>query len=195
MDEPLPRRLKSEPLKLDIVEAAGRLLQAHGARVRVEDVVREAGVAKGVFFHYFPTWDDLLEAVRKRLVSEFDAAYPLPTEVEGPVDWPSLVEWQAGAFIDFTLSRRTIDEVLFHSDFAQRRPLADNAILRLSAVIRAGQEAEAFGPVDPEPTARLMFAAIHEAADAVAGGADRAAILAALQSLLRRGLSSSSDRA
>ena len=59
---------------------------------------------------------------------------------------------------------------------------------RLSAVISAGQEAEAFGPVDPEPTARLMFAAIDEAARAVAGGADRTATLAALQSLLRRAL-------
>lgn len=188
MGKPLRRRLQPEARKREIVEAAERLLQAHGSRVRVEDVVREAGVAKGTFFLYFPTWDDLLETVRQRLVSEFDAAYPLPTEALGPVDWPSLVARQAGAFIDFTLSRRGIGEAVFHSDFAERRPLADHAIVRLSAVIRAGQEALAFGPVDPEPTARLMFAAIHEAADAVAGGADRAAILAALQSLLRRTL-------
>jgi AcrR family transcriptional regulator len=188
MDKPLRRRLQPEARKLEIVEAAERLLQAHGSRVRVEDVVREAGVAKGTFFLYFPTWDDLLETVRQRLVSEFDTAHPLPTEVDGPVDWPGLVEGQAGAFIDFTISRRGIGEAVFHSDFAERRPLADHAIVRLSAVIRAGREAEAFGPVDPEPTARLMFAAIHEAADAVAGGADRAAILAALQSLLRRAL-------
>jgi AcrR family transcriptional regulator len=188
MDRPVRRRLSPEARKQEIVEAAERLLQAHGSRVRVEDVVREAGVAKGTFFLYFPTWDDLLETVRQRLVHEFDDAHPEPTEVEGPVDWPGLVESQAAAFIDFTLSRRGVGEALFHSDFAERRPLADNGVVRLCAVIRAGQEAGAFGPVDPEPTARLMFAAIHEAADAVAGGADRAAILASLQRLLRRAL-------
>jgi AcrR family transcriptional regulator len=188
MDKPLRRRLPPEARKLEIVEAAERLLQAHGARVRVEDVVREAGVAKGTFFLYFPTWDDLLETIRGRLVSEFDTAYPLPSEVAGPVDWPSLVETQASAFIDFTLSRRGLGEALFHTDFAERRPLADNAILRITAVIRAGQEAQAFGAVDPEPTARLLFAAIHEAADAVAAGGDRTAILAALRNLLRRTL-------
>ena len=189
MGKPVRRRLHPEARKREIVEAAERLLQTDGARVRVEDVVREAGVAKGTFFLYFPTWDDLLEAVRLRMVGEFDAAHPMPTEVGGaPVDWPRLVEHQACAFIDFTLSRRGIGEAVFHSDFAERRPLADNAILRLSAVIRAGQEAQAFGPVDPEPTARLLFAAIHEAADAVAEGGDRAAILAAVQSLLRRAL-------
>lgn len=188
MDKPQRRRLQPEARKREIVEAAERLLQAHGARVRVEDVVREAGVAKGTFFLYFPTWDDLLETVRQRLVAEFDAAYPLPTEVDGPVDWPAVVAAHAEGFIDFAAARQGIGQALFHSDFAERRTMADNAIVRLSAVIRAGQEAEAFGPVDPEPTARLMFAAIDEAGRAVAGGADRAAIVAALQTLLRRTL-------
>lgn len=188
MDKPLRRRLSPEVRKLEIVEAAERLLQAHGSRVRVEDVVREAGIAKGTFFLYFPSWDDLLETVRDRLVSEFDGAYPLPTEAEGPIDWPALVESQAGAFVDFTLSRRGVGEAVFHSDFAERRPLADHGIVRLAAVIRAGQEAEAFGPVDPDPTARLLFAAIHEAADAVAAGAERDAMVAALNTLLRRTL-------
>jgi AcrR family transcriptional regulator len=188
MGKPARRRLHPEARKLEIVEAAERLLQVHGSRVRVEDVVREAAVAKGTFFLYFPTWDDLLETVRQRLVSAFDAAHPLPTEVDGPVDWPSVVASQAAAFIDFASARQGIGEALFHSDFAERRTLADNAIVRLSAVIRAGQEAEAFGPVDPEPTARLVFAAIDEAARAVAGGADRAAILAALHSLIGRTL-------
>jgi AcrR family transcriptional regulator len=189
LDKPLRRRLHPEARKLEIVEAAERLLQAHGSRVRVEDVVREAGVAKGTFFLYFPTWDDLLAALRDRLVAQFDAAHPLPTEIDGPIDWPTLVERQAAAFVDFTASRQGLGEAIFHSDFAKRRPQADHAIVRLAAVIRAGQEAEAFGPVDPEPTARLLFAAIHEAADAVAGGADRVAMLAALRNLLRRTLS------
>jgi AcrR family transcriptional regulator len=188
MDKPLRRRLSPEARKLEIIEAAERLLQAHGAAVRVEDVVREAGVAKGTFFLYFPSWDDLLETIRDRLVAEFDAAYPLPTEVDGPVDWPAVVDWQAGAFLDFAAARQGIGQALFHSDFAERRPLADNGIARLAAVIRAGQEAQAFGPVDPEPTARLMFAAIDEAARALAGGADRGAVMAALSTLLRRAL-------
>jgi AcrR family transcriptional regulator len=188
MDKPLRRRLSPEARKLEIIEAAERLLQAHGAAVRVEDVVREAGVAKGTFFLYLPSWDDLLETIRDRLVAEFDAAYPLPTEVDGPVDWPAVVDWQAGAFLDFAAARQGIGQALFHSDFAERRPLADNGIARLAAVIRAGQEARAFGPVDPEPTARLMFAAIDEAARALAGGADRGAVMAALSTLLRRAL-------
>lgn len=188
MDKPLRRRLQPEARKAEIIEAAERLLQVHGSRVRVEDVVREAGVAKGTFFLYFPTWDDLLETVRHRFMVAFDAIYPLPTEVDGPVDWFAVMDSLAAAFIDFASSRQAIGQALFHSDFAERRPLANNAIVRLGAIIRAGQEAGAFGPVAPEPTARLLFAAIDEAPRAVARGEDRAAILAALQTLLRRTL-------
>jgi len=188
MDKPVRRRLQPEARRLEIIEAAERLLRADGLRVRVEDVVREAGVAKGTFFLYFPTWDDLLDTVRQRLMVEFDAIYPLPTEVDGPVDWNAVLDGLAAAFIDFASARQAIGQVLFHSDFAERRPLANNAIVRLAAIIRAGQEAGAFGPVDPEPTARLLHAAIDEAPRAVARGGDRAAILAALQSLLRRTL-------
>lgn len=184
MDRPSRRRLSPEARKLEIVGAAERLLQQHGAAVRVADVVREAGVAKGTFFLYFPSWDDLLELLRDRLVAEFDSTYPLPTERDGPVDWPATIAWQAGAFIDFAAARQGIGQALFHSAFAERRPLGDHAIVRLAAVIRAGQEAAAFGDVDPDATARLLYAAIDEAARAVAGGADRAATLGALEHLL-----------
>src|ERR687890_992248 len=117
MNRPLRRRLHPEARKREIVEAAERLLQVHGSRVRVEDVVREAGVAKGTFFLYFPSWDDLLETIRDRLVAEFDAAYPLPTEVDGPVDWPAVMDWLAGAYIDFASARQGIGQALFHSEF------------------------------------------------------------------------------
>lgn len=188
MDKPLRRRLTPEARKTEIVEAAERLLQARGARVRVEDVVAEAGVAKGTFFLYFPTWDDLLETVRDRLIAEFDAIAPLPTEVSGPVDWPAVMDRQAAAFIDFASTRQGIGQALFHSGFAARRPQADHAPVRIAAAIRAGQEAGAFGPVDPEPTARLLYAAIDDAARVVAAGADRGPMVAALQHMIRRTL-------
>jgi AcrR family transcriptional regulator len=188
MGKPARRRLTPEARKLEIVEAAERLIAAHGAAVRVEDIVREAGVAKGTFFLYFPSWDDLLDTIRARLVATFDAANPQPTEADGPVDLMALVISQAEAFIDFTLSRRKFGEAIFHTDFNERRPLADNGIMRIAAAIRAGQEAGSFGPVDPEPTARLLFAAIDETADVIAGGADRDKALAALKTLMRKTL-------
>lgn len=189
MDAPVRRRLSPETRRLEIIEAAERLLEADGARVRVEDVAHAAGVAKGTVFLYFPTWDDLLEAIRDRLIAAYDAAHPLPIERDEPIDWVETVTAQAANYVDFVGARKRLGEVVFHSGFADRRPQVDSGAARIAAVIRAAQEAQAFGPVDPEPTAQILFAAINEAADAVAEGADRDAMVAALQHLLRKTLS------
>ena len=183
------RRLEPEARRQEILEAAERLLREHGPGVRIDDVVREAGVARGTFYLYFPTWDDLLDALRARLFEAFDTTYPLPTEVERPVDWPAALDWLVGAFVDFTIGLGGIHDAVFHSDFAQRRPSGDDAVLRLSAIIRAGQEAGSFAAaVDPDPTARLLFALIHEATDAIAAGEDRDRMQDALRRILRRSL-------
>jgi AcrR family transcriptional regulator len=187
----LRRRLEPEARRAEILDAAWRVLRRDGAGARVEDIVREAGAAKGTFYLYFPSWDDLLEAVRERIFAEFDARYPMPTEVAGPIDWLVVIDWLAGAFVDFTLELGGVHAAVFHSDFAQRRPppALDNAATRVAAIIRAAQEAGQFdADIDPEPTARLLFAALHEGADAIEAGDDRAAVLAAVRRLLRRTL-------
>lgn len=184
------RRLDPEARRREILDAAQKLLARHGGAVRVEDVAAEAGAGKGTIFHHFPTWDDLLDALRRRTFEHFDAGYQLPTEIEGPVDWLRVLDEIAAAFVRFTLRQERLHDVLFHSDFARRRPLPpeEHANARIEAIIRAGQEAGAFAPLDPEPTARLVFALLHETADAVAEGADCERSLAALQTILRRSL-------
>ena len=140
------RRLEPEVRRQEIIEAAERLLTRDGPNVRVEDVVREAGAAKGTFYLYFPAWDDLLEAIRGRLVVAFDAAHPLQIDACTQADWPQLLDWLAVAFVDAIVGMGGLHAVLWHTDFAQRRPMlpTDNPINRLTAVIRAGQGAGAF---------------------------------------------------
>lgn len=185
---PARRRLDPEMRKQEIVEAAVRLLTRDGAAVRVEDVVAEAKAAKGTFYHYFPTWDDLLETLRDADLRKFDMRYPMPTERDGPIDWLELMDVLSAAFVDFTLGQEKLHDVLYHSDFTRRRPPKDNATVRIAAIIRAAQEAGDFVDLDPEPTGRLVFALMHDAADAVSDGADRARTLGALSVVLRRAL-------
>jgi AcrR family transcriptional regulator len=184
------RRLEPAVRRQEIIEAAERLLTRDGPNVRVEDVVREAGVAKGTFYLYFPTWDDLLEVIRERIVVAFDAAHPLQIEACAQADWPQLLDCLAVAFVDAIVGMGGLHAVLWHTDFAQRRPIppANNPINRLTAVIRAGQGAGAFARIDAELGGRLLFAVIHETADALAGGEDRERALAAMRWILRRAL-------
>ena len=184
------RRLEPQARRQEIIEAAERLLKTRGSAVRVEDVVREAGAAKGTFYLYFATWDDLLETLRARIFAEFDAAHPPPNETDSAVDWLRWLERLADAFIDFTVAKGGLHDALFHSDFAQRRPLppGEDAIGRLAGIIRAGQRAGTFAAAEAAPLARLLFAVIHETADAVLAGEDRDRALDIMHWVLRRTL-------
>lgn len=182
---PKRRRLSPEARRQEILEAALRLLHDRGNEVRVEDITAEAGAAKGTFFAYFPTWHDLLEAVRAHHVAEFKARHG---EGEGAENWREVLPGLAARFIDFILELGGTHEVLFHSEFTLARPLPpqDRPAARIAAILRAGQAEGAYATLDPEAGGRLIFAMIHETADAIAAGADRVTALSALILSLHR---------
>lgn len=182
------RRLDPVVRRQEIIEAAERLLKRNGPDVRVEDVVREAAAAKGTFYLYFPTWDDLLEAIRGRTIKAFDEAHPVRIGAGAELDWPRVLDRLAVAFVDAVVAMGRLHTVLFHTDFARRRPIPDNdnPISRLMGIVRAGREAGAFADVDADLVGRLLFAVIHETADAVEAGEDRERALAAMRWMLRR---------
>ena len=60
----MPRHDPSEKTKSEILQTAARLFQEKGwANVNIEDVVKEVGVTRGAFYHYFKSREDLIMAV------------------------------------------------------------------------------------------------------------------------------------
>ncbi|MBA2402473.1 MAG: TetR/AcrR family transcriptional regulator [Bradyrhizobium sp.] len=184
------RRLDPEVRRQEIIEAAERLLKRNGPDVRVEDVVLEAAAAKGTFYLYFPTWDDLLEAIRGRIIKAFDEAHSVQSGAGAELEWPRVLDRLAVAFVDAVIAMGGLHTVLWHTDFARRRPIseADDPINRLTSILCAGQHAGAFAEVDARLAGRLLFAVIHETADALAAGEDRERALLAMRRILQRTL-------
>ena len=182
------RRLRPQVRRLEIIEAAEKLLKKHGTAVRVEDVVAEAKAAKGTFYAYFATWDDLLETIRSQKIAEVEKAAG-PIMVFGPkTDWRAVLPSLAVILIDFIVASEGLHEALFHSAFTRNRPEPPHKRLaaRLAQVLKAGMAAGAYAQLDPEPTGALVSAVIHETADQILAGADRARALAALGHALHR---------
>ena len=74
---PAPLGNKRARTRAALVEAGLTLIARHGPEgVSVDDVVREAGVARGTFYNYFPAWHDLLVAVAQQM----DDAYVCQVE-------------------------------------------------------------------------------------------------------------------
>jgi AcrR family transcriptional regulator len=182
------RRLKPNMRREEILAAAEKLLKRQGTAVRVEDVVAEAKAAKGTFYAYFATWDDLLVEIRKRKVAELEHV-AAPLLAFGPAtDWPKVLPALAAILIDFIVASGGLHDALFHSAFTRNRPepAAARLAARFAAILNAGMEAGAYARLDPEPTGALISAIIHEAADQIIAGAERKRTLAALDEALHR---------
>lgn len=60
-----------EERREEIVETADRLFRQHGyANCSVEMIIREVGVAKGTYYYYFKSKQEILEAIVERTLSQ-----------------------------------------------------------------------------------------------------------------------------
>ena len=67
----MPRHDPSEKTKSEILQTAVRLFTEKGwENVNVEDVVKEVGVTRGAFYHYFKSREDLIMAVVDKMFYE-----------------------------------------------------------------------------------------------------------------------------
>jgi len=86
----LVRTVKApEERREEIVETADRLFRQHGyANCSVEMIIREIGVAKGTYYYYFKSKQDILEAIVERTLGR------IVDMAKGVADDPSLSAMQ-----------------------------------------------------------------------------------------------------
>ncbi|MFI8805301.1 TetR/AcrR family transcriptional regulator [Micromonospora chalcea] len=70
MVEGPPLRADAQRNRARILDAAEAVFAEFGARASTEEVARRAGVAIGTVFRHFPTKEDLLAALMKRLLAQ-----------------------------------------------------------------------------------------------------------------------------
>jgi AcrR family transcriptional regulator len=68
-----PLRADAQRNRARILDAAEAVFAEYGPRASTEEVARRAGVAIGTVFRHFPTKNDLLAAIMKRLLAQLIA--------------------------------------------------------------------------------------------------------------------------
>jgi AcrR family transcriptional regulator len=182
------RRLAPADRRAELVDAAIGVLRAGVDEGNwVAEVTRAAGAAKGTFYVYFPSWEDMLAVVRERLIDECNAPIRDALTAADTVDWWAVLEDQCGRFVDLVAEFGRHHALIFHSALPQDPvgALRSGPAL-LAAAIERGVDAGCFGPVDVEAAAQLLFAVVHAAADGVLAGGQRERWIAACTELARR---------
>jgi len=181
------RRLSPPVRRLELIEAALRVLRTRGPEdARVEDVTEAAGAAKGTFYLYFASWDDLLVAVRAYLLSTYVAEMRPRFAAAASSDWWTAFEYECLHFVDYVVGLGELHKAVFHGPIAHR-PL-DPAISSdrlIAGMLRTGIESGACRSVETEAAARLVFSVLHTTADGIVQSAGRERYLNSMFDLLR----------
>lgn len=153
---------------------------------RVEDVTEAAGTAKGTFYLYFPSWDDLLVEVRAYILSTYVSEMQERFAGTAASDWWTAFENECVHFVDFIDGLGDLHKAIFHGPIADR-PL-DAAICSetvIEEMLRTGIESGVCRRVETDVAARLLFSVLHTAADGVVQTGDRKRCLNSMCDLLR----------
>ncbi len=149
-------------------ESATRLLRAAETLFRekgvesttVNDIIQLAGIAKGTFYHHFPSRAALLMALREHVIASFnaqiiDAVNAHPAHAL----WPRLEAWIL-ACVEGSLKMEEVHDVVFGND-----PLRWNAegwpfMAELISLIDTGKATGIFSAEQPRITATFIFRGI-----------------------------------
>lgn len=161
-------------LRDDFIEAAQRLIVCKGYEpMSIEDLIREVGVSKGAFYHYFSSKSALLEAVVARMADGAAANLAALLEVSGLTATQRLQQFFSSTMAWKTQRLELMLGLLrvWHSD--------DNAIVRekvrrssvqritplLAQVLREGNETSEFATPNPDEAAAVAVSLVLAMAD------------------------------
>ena len=149
--------------------AAERLFLAQGVEATtINEIVEAAQVAKGTFYHYFTSKNDMLDALGKRYTGQFLASVEAALDCCAADDWAGRLRAWIHANVDtYVKTYRTHDIVYTNHHHHNRSNQAKNAILdQLLAISKA-----AGPPVSVARAARvvalLIYSGVHGATDDV----------------------------
>jgi AcrR family transcriptional regulator len=161
----------------DLLDAALHIVLAKGvAGLTVDEVTTRAEVAKGTFYLYFRSKEQLLGALQDRFVDDLTTRQQAELDRLAADDWLGrLLAWMESSIRGY-LAHADLHDALFHhprasggDQAARHRHEADPAINQhaaaLTEILEAGAAAGAFALTNPRAAAILLYNTMHGTAD------------------------------
>jgi AcrR family transcriptional regulator len=189
-----PRTKPSEIRREDLMRAGESVILARGlGAASVDEIAGAASVAKGTFYLYFASKDELVEALRARSLERIHRRIHEFSARVASDDWAGRLDAFIEGGVRGYLEQLAIHDVLFHGPH-QPGPrgdvVGDDAIVtELAEFLAAGARAGAFTVESPQLAAALFFHALHGGVDyvfATEKRVDRKRLIARLQAFFRR---------
>lgn len=169
------RRLQPEARRVELLEAALSVLRSRGPlNARVEDVTEAAGAAKGTFYLYFSSWEEMLAQVRAHILSRYIVEIKKRFKIEKKSDWMIALKNECIHFIDFREDLGELHNVIFHgqaADYIDDEYTSARGVL--SWMLKLGIEIGACRHIDAEIGGQILFSIFHTTADYIVETGER----------------------
>ncbi|CAB3702784.1 TetR/AcrR family transcriptional regulator [Achromobacter dolens] len=177
-------RTKPASVRLDeLMAAAEDLFVRQGVEATtIDQIVAQAGVAKGTFYHYFSSKADVLAALRVKFSQGFLDRIDAAMAACAPDDGVARLQAWTRAGVQAYFEGYALHDVVFHDVNHPHRGAAERAavLAQVEGMLRAGQAAGCWQLAQPGLTAILLYHGMHGAVDdSIARGAVDAEALAA----------------
>jgi AcrR family transcriptional regulator len=160
----------------DLLDAAESVLVERGMTAfTVDEVTVRANVAKGTFYLYFQSKEDVLAALRDRFLDGLMATQRAELAALPEGDWLGRLELWMETSIRGYLAQIPLHDALFmHANVEGRGAVhpANPHLDSLVEILQAGSAAGAFTVDSPTAAAVLLYAAMHGATDYVIDNPD-----------------------
>jgi AcrR family transcriptional regulator len=159
----MPRTKPAEQRRADLLEAGRTLFLTKGvAAASLEDITSRAGVSKGLFYLYFRSKDDLLQALQDQFSAEL--ADRIRAATNSVADWGARLDACVEAIFGSYREQHDLHEVLFRHGgnvSASHRATHSLVLQALTELLASGVAIGAFDVDDPDATAVLVWASTH----------------------------------
>ena len=188
----MTRRQPPEIRRQQILDAAASLLLENGlAGTSVDAVARRAGIAKGTVYLYFPSWQDLLGALRARYADGLAGRAEAALGHADPADPGSVTgafERLAGELAGYVQANRRLYHVLFQEAGGHEEHTMGQLGHLVCCLLTEAMDQGALTPTDPGLLARFLLDGLHAVLLPVAHQdlPDREHVMTSLSELLRR---------
>lgn len=162
-------RTKPAEVRLDeLMDAAQHLFITKGFEATtISEIVRDAQVAKGTFYHYFPSKNEMLSALRERFTRHFIEQIQQAVDACPETDSIARLRSWCYAGIAAYFDGMTLHDALYHDHHYHTRGNQDrDAVLdQILTILNKGSTYGAWQLDNPRLTAILMYHGMHGAVD------------------------------
>jgi AcrR family transcriptional regulator len=163
-----PRTKPPEERRNELMDAAQGLFLKQGVgATTIEQITAEADVAKGTFYLYFASKEDVRASLGERFAQKHLQVIKTAIADGTDDDWRGKLATWIRATVTFYLDSIRLHDMLFYeSRSPTREGLVDNIVIdHLADLLQAGAAAKAWSVESPRSAAVFLFSGIHAAVD------------------------------